>query len=140
MATEYRAILRDVSQIVIGELVEDNENNVILRKPAILHVGSNNGGNMNLQFIPLELINLEPVISVRNLLAPEKQEEAVQMSFDKRGVLITDLPLNDQIFNGYAESINPNRIVTPPNPGALVGADGKPLPAPDEPPKVQDLF
>jgi hypothetical protein len=135
---KYVAMLRDVAQIVIGTLVREDDDVVVLTQPAIVHVGVSQEKSMNLQFIPLELVSIQPPISLRVLLDDSQSDADIEFTFKKAELLSYDIPLNAQIFSAYEGAINPSQIITPPNPGGLVGPDGNPLN--DDTPKVQKLF
>ncbi len=135
---KYVAMLRDVAQIVIGTLVREDDDVVVLTQPAIVHVGVSQEKSMNLQFIPLELVSIQPPISLRVLLDDSQSDSELEFTFKKVELLSYNIPLNAQIFSAYEGALNPSQIITPSNPGALVGPDGNPLN--DDTPKVQKLF
>lgn len=133
---QYRAILRDVAQVVIGELVSEDDNKVVLRKPAIVHVQAQ-GQSINLQYIPLDLVCMNPPITMK-VLCPEGTDLDLDVPFSKDYILSSDLPLNDEIFNGYKSAQNPSPIVTPPDGGGIIGPDGASLST--DAPVAQQLF
>lgn len=134
MEKVYRAILRDLFQVVIGELVSETDDVLVLRRPALLGIQTN-GKDMNIQFVPFDLINAQPPVSLKALL--EANEELIDFTFNKRSIISDNVPLNSQIFNGYSESLKPKSLITPST--ELVGLDGNPLNS-DKPPVVQNLF
>lgn len=137
---KYRALLRDVAQIVIGEVVDEDDDFVTLKNPAIVAVQGGQGGQLNIQFVPLELVSMQPPISIKVLLEPkEGEDDAFSIRFRKSELLKDDLQLTEQIYNGYDDAVNPKQVEVPPNPGGLVGPDGAPL-AEDQTPVVQPLF
>lgn len=140
MSTEknnkYRAVLRDVAQVVVGVLVSETKTKITLDKPAIVNVNAQ-GQAINLQFIPMELVSLNPPISVRSLCDNDGESNSTTMTFDKALLLMDEVPLKQDIFDGYEQSINPSSIVNP-NPSGLVGLDGSPLNS--ETPQIQNLF
>lgn len=140
MSTEknnkYKAVLRDVAQVVVGVLVSETKTKITLDKPAIVNVNAQ-GQAINLQFIPMELVSLNPPISVRSLCDTDGSANSTTMTFDKSLLLMDDVSLKQDIFDGYEQSINPSSIINP-NPSGLVGLDGAPLN--NETPQVQNLF
>lgn len=132
---KYRAILREVAQVIVGEFVSEDDDVLVLKKPAIVNVQAQ-GQSISLQFVPLDLVSFNPPISLK-VLCKEGEDLNLEVSFRKRDMLVDDVALSDELFNGYEESLNPNQIVTPPTPGGIVGPDGAPL---DDTPKKQDLF
>lgn len=137
MSKQYRAVYRDVGQVVVGELVRETKATIELRKPAILHT-QQNGESLNLQFIPMELLSMNPPIPIRALMKKESiPEEGLNITFSKDQLLHADLDLNQEIFDGYDQSVNPPSIITP-NSGGLVSPDGTPVSS--GPPPVHDLF
>jgi|TARA_R110000803_G_scaffold155276_2_gene219948 hypothetical protein len=133
---QYRAILRDVAQVVIGELVSEDEDKVVLKNPSILHVQAQ-GQSISLQYIPLGLVSMNPPITLK-VLCKEGADLDFGIPFSKHEVLVADVPLNDEVLNGYKEAQNPSPIATPSGAGALVGPDGSVLPTTT--PKAQNLF
>lgn len=138
MSKKYKAIYRDVGQVVIGEVESENKTTITLKRPAILHAQAQ-GEAMNLQFIPMELLSMNPPLSIRSLLKKEAADrESLSLTFCKSQLLHSDVELNDEIFEGYNQATNPSAIITPQNSGGLVDAAGAAISS--EPPKVQDLF
>lgn len=133
---KYKAIYRDVGQIVIGELVEETKAKVVLKNPALLNIVQD-GQSLNVQFIPMEFIQLNPrPISIKSLLK-EEAVEGFTLTFDKNQILNADVELKDDFFNGYEQAMNPSQIVTPPS--GLVDSSGE-LIGNSTPPKVHELF
>lgn len=130
---QYRAVLKDLAQIIIGELVEETETELILKRPSMLGVSVNQEQGMNIQFIPMDVVSINPAVSLRVLLSPDAEERNFRLKKDN--LLLDKIELNEQIFNGYRESLEPKNILTP-NPSELVGPNGEPI----REPKVQPLF
>lgn len=137
MEKTYRALLRDVAQIVVGELVSETDATVTLRNSSILGITIQAETNMNLQFIPMNLVCINPAVSLTAILAPGEHDDVI--TFRKDLLLSDNVNLNKQIFDGYISSRNPApTISTPQHSGAIVGPNGQPIAS--TPPVVHDLF
>lgn len=135
--TQYRAVIRDIAQVIVGKLVEETKTSITLERPAMMNVQAANG-SVNLQFIPMELISINPVIFIKALLEDDKAEEPFVVTFQKSSLVKDDVPLKADIFDGYAKSLEPSVLAVPENVGGLVAPDGSPLNA--DVPKIHDLF
>lgn len=134
----YRAILRDVAQLIVGEVVKETKTTLTLLKPSLLNVQGANG-SVNLQFIPLELVSFNPPLMLKALLADDKADDPFEVTFIKDQLIQSEVALKEDIFAGYIKSLEPQpSVLAPPNAGGLVGPNGAPLA--DEVPKIQDLF
>lgn len=134
---KYRAVLRDVAQLIVGELVSETKDIVTLSRPSLVNVAAGNG-SVNLQFIPMELVSLNPPILIKALVEDDFAEDPFEVSFRKDQLLQTDVKLKDNIIEGYANSLKPSTLAVPQGAGGLVGPNGAPLT--DEVPKIQNLF
>lgn len=134
---KYRAILRDVAQLIVGELVSETKDTVTLSRPSLLNVQGGNG-TVNLQFIPLELVSLSPPLILKALLEQENVDDTFEVSFRKDQLFQSDVKLKQNIFEGYVKSLEPSLIDVPANAGGLVAPNGAPLV--NDTPKIQNLF
>lgn len=136
MEKKYRAVLRDLFQVVIGEVISETKDKLVLKRPCILGIQAN-GTNMNIQFVPFDLINGNPPISLKSIL--DNDAEITDFVFYKSQLIHDDVPVNPQIFDGYVQSLQPKpQIITPPNAGGIVDLNGNPVS--EQPPVVQNLF
>lgn len=135
---EVRAILRDVSQVVVGEVVREDDKVLVLSKPVIVNFSPAQDGSVNIQFVPMELLSLNPPLSLRMFFTDENKEKFFELTFVKDQLLDIDLPLTDQVYDGYRGAMEPRSPIETPDAGGIVGPDGAPLGSVE--PKVQDLF
>jgi hypothetical protein len=133
----YRAVLRDVAQLIVGELTNETETTITLSKPSLLHVQVGSG-TVNLQFIPMELVSLSPPLLLKALVEDDQVDNLFEVTFRKDQLLQIDIPLKENIFDGYIKSLEPSLLAVPANAGGLVGPNGAPLG--EDIPKLQDLF
>lgn len=136
----YKAFLRDLAQVIIGELVEETDEVIRLKKPSLMGVTPQQNNSVSLQFIPMELANMQPPISFKLFLEKAEDMDDAVFTFNKNQILVDNLDLKSDIYNGYAESHKPKpQIAVPENLGGLVGPDGNPI-DPSAPPVAQNLF
>lgn len=94
-------ILKDISQLVIGDVVTENNTHVTIKDAVLLGI-SPKGSQLNISFIPLDLLTLEPVFGIKNLLKDPTQE--LQYTFNKKDVLQANIELNDNVIENYKKA------------------------------------
>jgi hypothetical protein len=61
-------ILKNVSEFIVATLVNETEHTLEIKNPALLGItGENNQVSIN--FIPIEMLSLQPAVNIRNLLS-----------------------------------------------------------------------
>lgn len=98
MEEKVIGILKNVSELIVATLVEETKTVVKVKNPAFLGISGQNN-QVNINFIPLEMLSLQPSVNVRNLLADPGKE--LHYTFDKSSVLKWDLELADNVINNY---------------------------------------
>ena len=110
-------LYKDISQFIIGTVVEDTETTVTLKK-ALLAVAANNpnGGGPVPQFFPLSLISTDPPFHVMGFLEQPFSFD-FPVKFNKDNILAYDLPLSEvmkSLYLKYLESIPSPTVSNPP--------------------------
>lgn len=98
MEEKVIGILKNVSELIVATLVEETDTTVKVKNPAFLGIAGQNN-QININFIPLEMLSLQPSVNVRNLLANPTEE--LIYSFDKNSVLKSDLVLAQNVIDNY---------------------------------------
>ena len=100
--TKTISFLWDISQLVIGTVVEETDDLYRLKNPALIAPRSVQPGQFQIDLLPLEVQTIEPhAILLRNLL--EKPIEMV-MTFHKNRILVDNLPIKDTIIQLYTNA------------------------------------
>lgn len=103
-------IFRDISQIIVATVVEFDEEKIIVKNPAMLGISAQ-GQNVTIQFIPIEVLSLQPVVQIRNIMANPTEE--LLYTFYRRDMIKDEIELSDQVVENYKKSFNPSSIITP---------------------------
>jgi hypothetical protein len=98
MEEKVIGILKNVSELIVATLVEETDTTVKVKNPAFLGISGQNN-QININFIPLEMLSLQPSVNVRNLLANPTEE--LVYTFDKNSVLKSDLILAQNVIDNY---------------------------------------
>jgi hypothetical protein len=98
MEEKVIGILKNVSELIVATLVEETDTAVKVKNPAFLGIAGQNN-QININFIPLEMLSLQPSVNVRNLLANPAEE--LIYTFDKNSVLKSDLVLAQNVIDNY---------------------------------------
>ena len=110
MEEKVIGILKNVSELIVATLVEETDTTVKVKNPAFLGISGQNN-QININFIPLEMLSLQPSVNVRNLLANPAEE--LVYSFDKNSVLKSDLILAQNVIDNYKNLTNGKQSPTP---------------------------
>lgn len=110
MKDKIVGILKDISEMLVATIVEVTEDTVVVKDVAFLGIGGQNG-QVSINFVPMEMLSLQPPVNIRNLLANPTQD--LYYTFDKKSVLRWDLELNDNVVTNYKQLTNKSTIVTP---------------------------
>jgi hypothetical protein len=87
-----KAIIDHVGHTIIGELVEENENTLVLRSPAILHAMPNQQNQLQVQLFP---------VIFKEFLAGESKKTGAKFTYKKCRIVETDLELDDKLVQQY---------------------------------------
>lgn len=113
MSEKIVGIVKSVSQFLIGSVVSETSEIVVLKNVAMLGI-SGSGAQTNIQFIPLDMLSLDPPFGIRNLL--KNQAVELDVSVRKSDILFYVEDLSDMVVNNYT-----NFVMTA-FPGARQGA------------------
>lgn len=98
MENKVIGILKNISELIVASLVEETETSVVVKNPAFLGIGGQDG-QVNINFIPIELLSISPPVNVRSLLATPTED--LLYTFYKANVLKYDLELADNVVENY---------------------------------------
>jgi len=90
--------LRNISELVVAVLVSETKSELKVKKPAFLGINGQNN-QVNINFIPMELLSINPTVNVRNLL--KDPTEDLVFTFDKKALLKSGLELSDSVIENY---------------------------------------
>jgi hypothetical protein len=110
MEEKIIGILKSVSELFVATLVDETETKITVKDAAFLGIGGQNG-QVNINFIPIEMLSLNPPVNIRNLLADPTQD--LTWTFDKGSLLKYDLTLSDNVLTNYKQLVNKSPIITP---------------------------
>lgn len=99
MSEKVIGLLKDISELIVATLVEETETTIVVKNPAFLGISGQNG-QININFIPVEMLSLQPAVNIRNLLADPT--EALLYTFDKRSLLQYNLNLAKNVVDNYS--------------------------------------
>ena len=98
MEEKVIGILKSISELIVAVRVEEDETTIKVKNPAFLGISGQNG-QININFIPVEMLSLQPSVNVRNLLANPAEE--LIYTFVKSSVLKHDLVLAQNVIENY---------------------------------------
>jgi hypothetical protein len=91
-------VVRDISQFLVGSVVSDTEETIVLKNVALLGI-SGEGNQTNIQFIPLDILSLKPPFGIRNLV--KNQSVSLDVPFKKSDLLFYVEDLADVVVSNY---------------------------------------
>lgn len=91
-------ILRNVGELYVATLIKEDDECIWVKNPAFLAVNGQNG-QININFIPLEMLSVSPALNIRNFLTDPTQE--IQYPFYKKSVLLYNLALTQNVVDNY---------------------------------------
>lgn len=98
MEPKVIGILRNISELIVASLVKETKTDIIVKNPAFLGIGGQDG-QVNINFIPIELLSISPAVNVRSLLS--NPGEDILYTFSKNSVLNYKLELADNVVENY---------------------------------------
>ncbi len=93
------AILKDVSVLIVGQVVEDTTEFYRLKNPALAIARSPQPGSFQTDFIPYEMQSIEPQPLPLRAMCDEKYEPV--FTFEKKSLVMDNVPLRSDILQGY---------------------------------------
>jgi len=112
-------IYKDISQLIIGILVEETDEKVVLRRALLVSVEKEKTGNSVVpNFFPVTLLTLDPPFHLMGFL--KEQSIDFPTTYWKKNLLNPNiLELNDQVKNVYNQNfvgLPPTVNPSPPSP------------------------
>lgn len=105
-------ILRNVGELYVATFVKEDDGCVWVKNPAFLAVNGQNG-QININFIPLEMLSVNPALNIRNFL--ENPTQDIEYPFYKNAVLLYNLKLAQNVIDNYKNLTNPNQKTEKPS-------------------------
>ena len=103
MENKVVGILKDISELVVGNLVEETSEYVRLNKPVL--VGLKKAANgANVEPLPLSLLSIDPPFHVMNFLKNPLQE--FEITLYKNRCLTGVLEMSEQLVGFYNTAFN----------------------------------
>lgn len=91
-------LLKNISELIVATLVEETNSTIVVKNPAFLGISGQNG-QINVNFIPVEMLSLTPAVNIRNLLANPTEE--LLYTFEKNSLLQYNLKLAANVVENY---------------------------------------
>lgn len=110
MSEKIVGVVKDISQFIVGIVVAETDEVLTLRNAALLGI-SNQGSQINIQFIPLDLLSLQPPLGVKHLVKDPSLPLDVELQ--KKSLLYSNLELNDNVIGNYKNFIGQNVPAVP---------------------------
>lgn len=91
-------VVKDISQFLVGTVISESEDALVLKNVALLGI-SGSGNQTNIQFIPLDILSLNPPFGIRNLI--KNQAADLNVTFKKSELLFYVNDLSDVVISNY---------------------------------------
>jgi hypothetical protein len=98
MEEKIVGILKNISELLVVTVVSEDEKVIVVRNPAFLGINGVNG-QININFIPVEMLSLAPAVNIRNLLADPNVD--ILYTLEKSALLHYDLELSKNVVDNY---------------------------------------
>ena len=98
MEEKVVGILKNISELLVVTVVSEDEKVIVVRNPAFLGINGVNG-QININFIPVEMLSLAPAVNIRNLLADPTVD--ILYTLEKSTLLHYDLELSKNVVDNY---------------------------------------
>jgi hypothetical protein len=118
MEEKVVGILKNISELLVVDVVSEDEKVIVVKNPAFLGINGVNG-QININFIPVEMLSLAPAVNIRNLLADPTVD--ILYTFEKSSLLHYDLKLSQNVVDNY-KAINNKVQLQPVAPVAPVAS------------------
>lgn len=100
MEEKVIGIIRNISELIVGVVVSETEDKVVLKDATFLVVANADAsGKPNINFVPLEMISMQPPINVRSFV--KDSSKSLEFTFYKSALINSDVELNAEIVNHY---------------------------------------
>jgi hypothetical protein len=103
MEEKIIGILKTVSELYVATLVKETDTTISIKDVAFLGISGQNG-QVNINFIPIEMLSLDPPVNVRSLLANPTQD--ITFEIEKLSVWKWDLEMNAKAIEHYRQLLN----------------------------------
>ena len=108
-------LLKNISELIVATLVEETDTLLKVKNPAFLGINGQNG-QININFIPVEMLSLQPTVNLRNLLA--NPVEDLIFTFEKNNLLLHSIQLAKNVVDNYlaltvAKPASPTDVKSP---------------------------
>ena len=103
MEQKVIGILKNISELLVAILVEETETTVKIKNPAFLGISGQNN-QVNINFIPIEMLSIQPPVNIRNFLADSQQD--IVYTFEKNALLKHDFELAENVISNYLNLVN----------------------------------
>lgn len=103
MEQKVVGILKNISELLVAVLVEENETVIKVKNPAFIGISGQNN-QVNINFIPIEMLSIQPPVNIRNFLADSQQD--IIYTFDKNSLIKYDFVLAENVVSNYLNLVN----------------------------------
>ena len=110
MEEKIVGILKNISELLVVAVVSEDEKVIVVKNPAFLGINGVNG-QININFIPVEMLSLAPAVNIRNLLADPTVE--ILYTFEKSALLHYNLELSKNVVDNYKAINNKSQAPVP---------------------------
>lgn len=97
------AIYEDVARLVVGEVVEETPEFYKLKNPVIAMAKSPQPGQFQTEFIPYEMVSVEPQPLPLRAMCEETYDGII--TFQKKELRMDNVPLRADLLDGYKQKI-----------------------------------
>ncbi len=112
MSNKITGLVKDVGQFLVGEVIKEDDNVIVLKNVSMLAISAN-GPQVNIQFVPLDLLSLQPPIGIKNLVKDPSIE--FEITYKKENLLFYGLELSDTVISNYKSFSDNKNASLPPN-------------------------
>jgi hypothetical protein len=89
---KIKALIDHVGHTIVGELVEENDNQIVLRSPAILIAQPNQSNQLQVQLFP---------VIFKEFLTGDSKKDGAKFIYNKSRIVDTVLELDDKLTQQY---------------------------------------
>jgi hypothetical protein len=98
MEPKIIGIVKDIGNFLIGEVVEETDTTLVLKDLALLGITAS-GPQINIEFIPADLLSMQPPVGLKNLVKDPTM--AFEAKFKKENLLFYNLELKNEVISNY---------------------------------------
>lgn len=118
MEEKIIGILKDISQLIIGAVVSETDEIIVIKDAVLLGIGGQ-GNNVNISLIPLDILSIQPVVPIKHPNIVKDPSKELTFTFRKDAVLNYDIEMADSVIQNYKQVTNRSNLVLPSNPGIV---------------------